>query len=79
MARQKTKLCPSCQQVFRGRKDAKTCSDRCRKRLQRAKDLLIHDSGDYDLVPANLVRAKNLTLAKQAIEADISKARELML
>jgi len=37
MARQKTKICLSCQRVFRGRADARTCSERCRKRLQRAK------------------------------------------
>lgn len=36
MAHQRSKLCPSCHTVFRGRKDARTCSDRCRKRLQRA-------------------------------------------
>jgi len=37
MARRKTKICLSCQRVFRGRADARTCSERCRKRLQRAK------------------------------------------
>ncbi|HXY18115.1 MAG TPA: hypothetical protein VEH48_01685, partial [Candidatus Nitrosopolaris sp.] len=37
MARQVNKVCQSCQKVFKGRPNAKTCSDRCRKRLQRAK------------------------------------------
>ena len=37
MARQKTKICPSCNRLFRARVDAKACSDRCRKRLYRAK------------------------------------------
>jgi len=35
MARQKIKTCLACNRLFRGRVDAKTCSDRCRKRLQR--------------------------------------------
>ena len=37
MARRVRKLCPACQQLFIGRRDAKTCSERCRKRLQRAR------------------------------------------
>lgn len=37
MAKRSRKLCPSCQQLFLGRRDAKTCSERCRKRLQRAR------------------------------------------
>lgn len=37
MAHRVRKLCPACQQLFVGRRDAKTCSDRCRKRLQRAR------------------------------------------
>lgn len=40
MARQKTQLCPSCHTLFKGRVDARTCSARCRKRLQRATDSL---------------------------------------
>jgi len=36
MARQKTSICLSCNTTFRSRRGAKTCSDRCRKRLQRA-------------------------------------------
>jgi len=47
MARQKTKNCIVCRQPFSGRPNAKTCSARCRKRLQRAKSLLsreIHEA-----------------------------------
>ena len=36
MARQKSIICLSCGQRFRGRSDAKACSPRCLKRLQRA-------------------------------------------
>src|SRR5581483_8432232 len=36
MARQKNNICLSCSKTFRSRKGARTCSDRCRKRLQRA-------------------------------------------
>lgn len=31
----KNKTCLMCEQRFRGRSDAKTCSDTCRKRLER--------------------------------------------
>lgn len=34
------KICEACQQPFRGRVDAKTCSVRCRKRLHRARQLI---------------------------------------
>ena len=37
MARQKNNTCLSCNRIFRGRKGAKTCSDRCRKQLQRSR------------------------------------------
>lgn len=43
MARQKTKNCLYCYSPFRGRRDAKTCSNRCRKGLQRARVLLERD------------------------------------
>ncbi len=36
----KSKTCLGCNQIFAGRKDAKTCSVRCRKRLERHKRLL---------------------------------------
>ncbi|HET9721868.1 MAG TPA: hypothetical protein VFP32_02450, partial [Candidatus Saccharimonadales bacterium] len=36
MARKVTKQCPACKQLFTARRDAKTCSERCRKRMQRA-------------------------------------------
>ncbi|MGA3150756.1 MAG: hypothetical protein ABSD10_04120, partial [Candidatus Saccharimonadales bacterium] len=42
MVRQKTRTCVVCNQPFKGRPNAKTCSERCRKRLQRAKTLLAH-------------------------------------
>jgi hypothetical protein len=37
MAKRFRKVCPSCQQLFLGRRDARTCGERCRKRLQRAR------------------------------------------
>lgn len=33
----KPKVCIICKEEFYGRKDAKTCSSRCRKRLQLSK------------------------------------------
>ena len=39
MARQRTKICLYCYKPFKARRDAKTCSDRCRKSFQRARDL----------------------------------------
>lgn len=39
MARNKTKICFGCQCLFEARRDAKTCSTKCRKRFQRAKNL----------------------------------------
>jgi hypothetical protein len=43
MPRQKKKTCLYCYAPLCGRRDAKTCSARCRKRLQRARLLLEHD------------------------------------
>jgi hypothetical protein len=34
---QKAKVCPGCVRPFVGRNQAKTCSSKCRKRLERAK------------------------------------------
>src|SRR5665213_1890762 len=44
MAKQKSKLCVSCNQVFRSTGRAQTCSERCRKRLYRAKKLLAQET-----------------------------------
>jgi hypothetical protein len=41
----KTKTCRGCYQPFIGRRGAKTCSARCRKRLQRARQLLVKEVG----------------------------------
>ena len=40
----KNKICQSCGKVFVGRR-SKTCSDRCRRRLQRAEELLAKETG----------------------------------
>lgn len=40
----KTRICRGCYQPFPGRRDARTCSPRCRKRLQRTRDEI---NGDY--------------------------------
>lgn len=40
----KTRICRGCYQPFAGRRDARTCSPRCRKRLQRTRDEI---NGDY--------------------------------
>lgn len=42
--RQKSRLCPGCQTVFRGKDTAKTCSARCRKRIERAKKALAYEA-----------------------------------
>ncbi len=39
------KNCQTCNTKFDGRRDAKTCSVRCRKRLQRAKTAILHEAG----------------------------------
>src|SRR5581483_3326750 len=57
MARKKTNYCAICQQAFRGRADKKTCSERCRKRLQRAKSVIEQDVKE----------------AKQAVEKSLHK------
>jgi len=44
MPRQHSKLCPSCSTVFLGSSSAKTCSARCRKRLERARKALIQET-----------------------------------
>lgn len=41
----KTKICRGCYQPFLGRRGAKTCSARCRKRLQRTRQLLAREAG----------------------------------
>ena len=41
----KTKICRGCYQPFIGRRGAKTCSARCRKRLQRTRQLLAKETG----------------------------------
>lgn len=37
MSHRRKKICLFCYTPFEGRRDAKTCSDRCRKGLQRSK------------------------------------------
>jgi hypothetical protein len=55
MPRQKRKICLYCYKPFKARRDAKTCSDRCRKSFQRARDLYhretqrIEQEADYSL------------------------------
>ena len=39
------KNCQTCSTKFDGRRDAKTCSVKCRKRLQRAKTAILHEAG----------------------------------
>jgi len=43
MSRQKQKLCLGCQRIFIARRDAKTCSAKCRKRYQRARSSFLQD------------------------------------
>lgn len=38
MSRNKPKICLGCQRIFDARRDAKTCSSKCRKRYQRARE-----------------------------------------
>lgn len=56
MARQKKKTCLYCYAPLSGRRDAKTCSARCRKRLQRARLLLERDL-EQKLSPEEPVKA----------------------
>lgn len=46
MAHHKRKTCLYCYTPLIGRRDAKTCSPRCRKRLQRARLLLEENIGN---------------------------------
>jgi uncharacterized paraquat-inducible protein A len=55
MARQKSKLCPSCHTIFRGRSNSVTCSDRCRKRLQRAREHFYSLNTSTDPVAAAII------------------------
>jgi hypothetical protein len=54
------KTCLSCNNRFQGRKDAKTCSPSCRKRLQRAKTALLAEAGILrDSVSEAVTEVKN--------------------
>lgn len=67
MARQKKKTCLYCYAPLSGRRDAKTCSARCRKRLQRARMLLERDF-EYRLShgsPGMMINAE--ALARSAV------------
>jgi hypothetical protein len=44
MAKSKIKTCEVCLNLFRGRADARTCSVRCRKRLQRQAEALTREA-----------------------------------
>lgn len=62
----KTKLCLGCYQPFVGRKDAKTCSARCRKRVQRTRDLLTREIVSRSIV-SSAPRAKTVNPLKSGI------------
>jgi hypothetical protein len=64
---QKSKICVSCSTAFIGRRDAKTCSDRCRKKLQRVKANLAKEL-------ASIERSAKRTLHE--LEADLSLAQQ---
>lgn len=47
MAQGSVRICLACTRRFEGRSDAKTCSARCRKRLQRARAFYATDNYDW--------------------------------
>jgi hypothetical protein len=47
MSKNIKKFCHACKQPFIGRRDAKTCSARCRKRLQRAAQFVVDESDKF--------------------------------
>lgn len=55
----KTQICRGCYQPFLARRGAKTCSARCRKRLQRTRQLLAREAGPVSVgdLASNRVRA----------------------
>jgi hypothetical protein len=68
MARQKKKTCLYCYAPLSGRRDAKTCSDRCRKRLQRTRLLLEKDlESRLSAQPAGVALRVNPTVIKSHI------------
>jgi hypothetical protein len=69
MARQKKKTCLYCYAPLCGRRDAKTCSPRCRKRLQRARLLL-----ERDLVLAAGIHSPSLSYQPDANDAQTKGA-----
>jgi hypothetical protein len=52
MARQKTKICLFCYKPFKARRDAKTCSARCRKSFQRARELYRQETQSTEQISA---------------------------
>lgn len=50
-----TKHCISCNTKFQGRQDAKTCSDTCRKRLQRLKAVILNEAGVLRLATSQAI------------------------
>jgi len=79
MARQKKRTCLYCYAQLTGRRDAKTCSDRCRKRLQRARLLLEQnlseqlrypDDTDHEL--DNRLGEKNILVASARMAGAMS-------
>ncbi|MBI1952116.1 hypothetical protein HYS42_00135, partial [Candidatus Saccharibacteria bacterium] len=73
MARQKTKICLSCSQLFRGRSDAQTCSERCRKRLYRAKQALVNDAKSIENSAKNALHSatESFKSLQSALAADL--------
>ncbi len=62
MARQKKKYCICCYVVLSGRRDAKTCSVRCRKRAQRARLL-------FESSILTSAKTKQVTVALAEVES----------
>ena len=54
---QKNKICLGCTRRFEGRRDAKTCSARCRKRVQRARSAYSLSDDWFSRAPAAVDRA----------------------
>jgi hypothetical protein len=61
MKKVKTKICIGCHSLFQGRRDAKTCSARCRKRYQRAKETYLATEPESHLNRGNLSHINSST------------------
>src|SRR3989344_4058960 len=70
-----TKTCQACNTVFEGRRHAKTCSDKCRKRMQRLAQAAAQELERVEVRAENTVRdvAREVRRDVQTIETSLGK------